>query len=301
MHYLEAVTMDDFSEYIPTNEQGMRCLQGLYFNNPSNKAKQLYYYPLWTGEYCVNYPYMIDRQYMNSFIVFLIEDGELSFTFDDRRDFTATKDSVVIMDCKKRNHYFATSDCKFIFFHFNGDQVQALYDYVTNAKTNCFQATEELKHLINQIFNLFKTRAFADKETTFSVLLYQLLIALTLIADPAPTDRSSLKQTPQMVTQALDYLDKHYAQKITIAALCKRIGVSPSLLSQNFRAYTDNSVHGYLTSVRILHVKGMLTTAPDLSIADIAEQCGFHDTSHLNKVFSTETGLTPSKFRKICF
>lgn len=186
MHYLEAVTMDDFSEYIPTNEQGMRCLQGLYFNNPSNKAKQLYYYPLWTGEYCVNYPYMIDRQYMNSFIVFLIEDGELSFTFDDRRDFTATKDSVVIMDCKKRNHYFATSDCKFIFFHFNGDQVQALYDYVTNAKTNCFQATEELKHLINQIFNLFKTRAFADKETTFSVLLYQLLIALTLIADPAP-------------------------------------------------------------------------------------------------------------------
>ncbi|MGY5235028.1 AraC family transcriptional regulator [Lactiplantibacillus plantarum] len=32
-----------------------------------------------------------------------------------------------------------------------------------------------------------------------------------------------------------------------------------------------------------------------------SKQCGFHDTSHLNKVFSTETGMTPSKFRKICF
>lgn len=293
--------MDDFSEYIPTNEQGMRCLQGLFFNNPSNKAKQLYYYPLWTGEYRVDYPYMIDRQYMNSFIVFLIEDGELSFTFDDRRDFTATKGSVVIMDCKKRNHYFAKGRCQFIFFHFNGEQVQALYDYITSQKRNHFQATPDVEHLINQIFNLFKTRAFTEKESTFSELLYQLLIDLTLIADPAPADHSTLKQTPPMVTEALDYLDKHYEQKVTIATLCQQLGVSPSLLSQNFRTYTDNSVHGYLTSVRILHAKGLLTTAPDLGIAEIAERCGFHDTSHLNKVFSAETGMTPSKFRKICF
>ena len=293
--------MEDFSEYIPAHEQGIQCLQGLFFNNPSNKAKKLFNYPLWTGEYLVDYPYLIDRQYMNSFIVFLIEDGELSFTFDDRHDFTAHKDSVVIMDCKKRNHYFAKSPCKFIFFHFNGEQVQALYDYITQDNNNLFPATKTIKQNINQIFNLFKTRAFSEKEASFSELIYQLLVSLTTIADLSPTDHSILRHTPSMVTQALNYLDQHYSEKVTVTDLCKQLGVSSSLLSQTFRTYTNNSVHEYLTSVRVLHAKGLLTTQPDLSIAEIANCCGFHDTSHLNKVFNSETGMTPSKFRKICF
>ncbi|MFB9770059.1 AraC family transcriptional regulator [Lactiplantibacillus modestisalitolerans] len=293
--------MNDFSEYIPNNEQGMHCLQGLYFNNPSNKAKQLYFYPLWAGEYLVNYPYLIDRQYMNSFIIFLIKRGKLSFTFDNRHDFIASENSVVIMDCKHRNHYFANTSCQFIFFHFNAIDAQMLYDFITKKGINCFNATDTIQHLINQIFNLLKTQSFSERETTFSELIYKLLISLTTISDTIPMDHSGLKTTPPLITQALEYLEKHYKEKVTISTLCQQLSVSPTLLSKQFHTYTDSTVHSYLTSVRILHAKKMLTTNPGLSISVVAEKCGFHDTSHLNKVFKKETGMTPSKFKQICF
>ncbi|GAE25335.1 hypothetical protein JCM9140_1325 [Halalkalibacter wakoensis JCM 9140] len=57
--------------YIPKVEPGLKLKKGLYFYEPSELTKNLYFYVLWGGEYIVESPYSIRRNYMNSFLVFL--------------------------------------------------------------------------------------------------------------------------------------------------------------------------------------------------------------------------------------
>lgn len=298
---LEGDRMNNFSQFIPKIEQGKFSLQGLYFNDPSNKAKKLYYYPLWGGEYYVKYPYEVDRKYINSFIIFWIEEGELSFNFDNHNDYTATANSVVILDCKERNHYFTKSFCKFIFFHFNGNQIQQLYDYIISTGKNRFTITVEMENQFSQLMKLLKAKISSNKELEYSRLLYGLLLTLTSLAGTrAKTfSETSFHKPPAMIDDVLRYIDKNYNHKITIQNVCHKIGASPSLLTKNFHIYTNNSIHEYLISVRLTHAKKLLTSDSNLSIAEIADICGFHDASHLNKLFHTNLGMTPSEFRNM--
>ncbi len=290
--------MEDLSEYIPKHESGKRELQGLFFNNPSNLAKKLYYYPLWGGEYYVEYPYRVDRKYMNSFILFWIEEGSLTFKFDQESEFTASEDSLVLLDCKRRNVYFAKKFCRFIFFHFNGCQVQQLYDYISRYSENCFKIVPKLKVLCTRLLNSLKVGRQAKQETLNSKLLYEILLMITDISNEYCIDQSILHVTPHIVNEVLEYINKHFSEKITIKSLCEKFNISQTALSQQFKLYTNNNIHKYLTSVRLTHAQKLLTCNSELSISEIAIQCGFNDASHLNKVFEANLKMTPGKFRE---
>ncbi|MCH5461745.1 AraC family transcriptional regulator [Lactobacillus sp. LC28-10] len=292
--------MEDYSAYIPKNEEGKTTLQGLFFNNPSNTAKELYLYPLWGAEYEVNYTYHIDRHYMNSYILFLIEKGKLYFTFDNNQRFTASENSIVLMDCRKRNQYHAESNCRFMFFHFNGVQVQTLYDYLTQNQQHLFTSTNHLTNLFIQLMNLLSKNEFTGNDLHYSELLYEILINMTA-TDITELDRSILHQTPEIIKRAIAYLDTHYNDSVTIEELCRKLNISATRLSKEFKTYTSTSIHHYLMLVRLSHAQQLLTSRPDLSISEIAPMCGFHDSSHLNKTFDKEIEMTPSKFRKLCF
>ncbi|MFC6323880.1 helix-turn-helix domain-containing protein [Companilactobacillus baiquanensis] len=293
--------MDDFSEYFPINEQGKECLRGIYFNNPSNKAKKIFFYPLWGAEYKVSYPYSIDRKYMNSFLIMYIQDGELSITFPDGSNNVAKKDSFIILDCKERNRYFTNTNCHFTFFHFNGNQAQFLYDFITKNGSHIFTANDDIKNDIYEIFNVFRSQIISAREESYSTLIYRFLINLSNSSSVIQIDKSTLHQTPKLVEEALRYIDDHFDEKLTTTNICKYLGVSSSLLAKNFKTYTNNSIHQYIISVRVIHSQRLLTTQPDMSVAEVAATCGFNDTSHLTKIFKSEIGMTPSKFKKMCF
>jgi AraC-like DNA-binding protein len=282
------------------NPQGAKTLQGTFFNHPSNVAKELYHYPLWGAQFEVSYPYRTDRQYMNSFIIFWIQSGELNFTFDDRPNLLAKRDTVVLLDCKKPNHYYVSKTCRFIFFHFNGQPVQPLYDYITRNKQNSFECTPTLKQLFEQLLALLAEEAYTGNDLRYSQSLYGMLLNLT-DSRVSQLDHATLHQTPKLVTDALAYIDLHYQEHITIKTLCLALNVSATLLSNKFKTYTNNSVHQYLISVRLSHAQQLLTGPAELSIAEIATTCGFHDASHLNKIFDQELDMTPSEFRKAYF
>ncbi len=49
--------------------------------------------------------------------------------------------------------------------------------------------------------------------------------------------------------------------------------------------------------MRVRKASDLLCTT-DLSISSVAQKCGFFDNSHLTSTFKSETGKTPSEFRK---
>ena len=89
----------------------------------------------------------------------------------------------------------------------------------------------------------------------------------------------------------------HYGENIQIGDIAEYVSLSRYYFTRLFRKETGRTPNEYLADVRINAAKEMLTERI-LSVAEIAEQCGFANTSHFTRFFREKTGQTPAAFRK---
>ncbi len=102
---------------------------------------------------------------------------------------------------------------------------------------------------------------------------------------------------PARLRTILDYCEARYASRIPVADLARLSGLPASRFSAAFKAATGHSPQQHLMSVRVSHAKWLLTTT-DLSLAEIASDCGFFDLSHMTTSFTRLLGLTPLRYRQ---
>lgn len=104
------------------------------------------------------------------------------------------------------------------------------------------------------------------------------------------------KEYIQKFNQALEYIDDHYAEEITLEDVADKIGFSKYHFSRLFKQYTDYTFCDYLTYRRMKAAEEYLSR-PDLSITDIALASGFPSISTFNRVFKQAKNCTPSEYR----
>lgn len=93
------------------------------------------------------------------------------------------------------------------------------------------------------------------------------------------------------------YLTANYALKITLDDLCTQFCCCKSTLMNAFRAAYSSTIVEYLTEVRLSHARRMLAET-NRSVRDVASLCGFSDQGYFTRVFSEDTGVSPTAFRK---
>lgn len=94
------------------------------------------------------------------------------------------------------------------------------------------------------------------------------------------------------------YLDKHYAENITMEQLSEQFHISKSGLTQKFRDLTGDSPKHYLMLYRLAVAKSLLYST-ELSVNEVADQTGFGDVNNFIRYFRNDTGVTPLQYRKI--
>lgn len=83
---------------------------------------------------------------------------------------------------------------------------------------------------------------------------------------------------------------------LTIANLCRRLGLSRTSLHRLFRA--DGGVQAYIRGRRLEAVRrALLDPTRDDPLYVLAERLGFSDAPHLSRLFRARYGLTPSAWR----
>ena len=100
-----------------------------------------------------------------------------------------------------------------------------------------------------------------------------------------------------VVSQAKQYVTQHYAEDITLNIVAQQVCLSPAYLSTLFKSETGCSFIKYLQKVRMDQAKKLLKTSK-MRVSDIAEAVGYRDLKFFNKVFLSETTVTPSEYRK---
>lgn len=100
---------------------------------------------------------------------------------------------------------------------------------------------------------------------------------------------------PWQVRRAVDYMERHWDQAITIEKLTQITETSARSLFQLFKKTHDISPMVYLSKVRLRHARDMLSRpAPGISVTKVGFMCGFSNLGHFAMKYFAAFGEKPS-------
>ena len=99
-----------------------------------------------------------------------------------------------------------------------------------------------------------------------------------------------------LVKQALAYMDRHSAEKLTLQEVADACYVSQWHLSKLLNRFTEKSFYDILNALRVDAAKTLLQD-PSLRIGDVAERVGYADTAHFARVFKKLVGMSANEYR----
>ena len=100
-----------------------------------------------------------------------------------------------------------------------------------------------------------------------------------------------------VIHRSVQYINAHYAEKITLEEMARRVYLSPAYFSRVFKEETGEAFTAYLNRVRIDRSKELLRHK-SIRLTDIALLVGFEDQSYYSKVFKKLEGITPLRYRE---
>jgi AraC family transcriptional regulator len=136
-----------------------------------------------------------------------------------------------------------------------------------------------------------------------TLLAEQLAYTLALhLSDRYAAPRAGKPQpTPQlddrMRQRVVELVRADPGAPITLAAMAKVAGLSPSALIRGFKRATGVTPHRFVTEQRVLAARQLLETS-DLPIVEIALSLGFSSQSHFGAAFRSTTGTSPGSYRR---
>jgi len=107
---------------------------------------------------------------------------------------------------------------------------------------------------------------------------------------------SSLQERSLHINKTISYITNNCFDRITVSDAAKCATMSRSTFLDSFKAHSGRTCHEYLTSVRLRRVIGKLPYE-DKAIYELAEECGFSNSSHFHKVCIDTFGLSPKELK----
>ena len=128
-----------------------------------------------------------------------------------------------------------------------------------------------------------------------SALQAYLKQAHNVVPLPPPAARGGL--APWQLRRAQEMMRSHLAEAVPLAELARACKLSPGHFARAFRQTTGRPPHRWLIEQRIERAKQLLVDTP-LSLAQIAQTCGFADQSHFTRVFAQLVQSSPGQWRR---
>lgn len=99
------------------------------------------------------------------------------------------------------------------------------------------------------------------------------------------------------VVKALRYIQTHAHRPLFVDEVVSVSGVHRRSLQRRFQEHLSSTVQAYCREARARHIAQIIRESR-LSLEEIAWQCGFSESAHLSRFFSSVRGETPSAYRK---
>ncbi len=99
------------------------------------------------------------------------------------------------------------------------------------------------------------------------------------------------------IKEAQEYIEEHFAEKISIEHLAERSAISKRNFLRRFKRATANTPLEYIQRVKIEAAKKILESTTS-TINEVMYDVGYNDTKSFRNTFKKHTGLSPIEYRK---
>ncbi|NLK88260.1 MAG: helix-turn-helix domain-containing protein [Clostridiaceae bacterium] len=137
------------------------------------------------------------------------------------------------------------------------------------SQINCFNTIDELTYWLSGIMIRFTDCVFDLKDVKHIDVIYK----------------------------AVDYIRRNYMKKILLKDVASHVQLSTSYFCAIFKKEMKCNFNSYLNKVRIEMSKKLLTDH-DIPLVDVANMVGYEDQSYFTRVFRSNVGISPGKYRE---
>ena len=158
---------------------------------------------------------------------------------------------------------------------------------------------ETTQQLAPRIIELNQKHGF-DSILELMSILHDLSISRNMKILSSSTFTNSGDQfnyNSRRIEKTMDYVNRNFDKPITLGDVAKLANMSEVSFSRFFKHRTSNTFIDSLTEIRLGHATRKLIDTT-ISVAEVANQCGFNNISNFNRIFKKRKKCTPKEFRE---
>lgn len=173
--------------------------------------------------------------------------------------------------------------------------------HLTPATPICAEVRTKLFELMDKYY---------ARPALMNLICYSYLLQIYVLLGQTYLDYASLQKEEPVadlrqeenswlaINRVVDYINKNYAEVITLDSIARVAGFSKYYFSRLFTKYTGTPFSQYLLHKRI-SVAAQLLCSTQLPIVQVSMQSGFSSLSTFNRTFKELHGCTPTEYRAI--
>ena len=264
---------------------------------PTPATLALPFYITEAGHFYAESDYEVKREQHDSYLFIYTQKG-CGTVQSDNSSVELPIGSAVVIDCHKKHRYAPSGGVwEFLWMHINGNAVKAFFDILypneifavnISEPEKLSEKSEELMYKIRENDMLSAIHLSAGLHDLFN----------TLIDDSLKNAREKSRgRYSEYAERAVELIRQRYSEVITIDDIMADIPMSKHHFIRVFKRIMGTTPYNYLTNHRINSAKIFLRTT-DMSVSEIADKCGFLDTSNFIAQFKKHTEQKPLEYRR---
>lgn len=268
------------------NEKGILEKHGAGFHSPMEYAEKNLFYVVWSDRYVCSSLYSVKRDFLPYYSVICVMEGGMELVYEGKT--TLVKEGEAVFLDFRKPHEFRTAGARLDKWEmvFDGNASGAFYDLITGQWGYRFLVTGRVKETIRHLMS--ELAAPVPRDHRISLLIHSMFSGIM--------DQKATKLSPP-IEEALAFMYANYTRQLKISEVADHVLLSRHYFSRLFQKETGRTPNESLADIRINAAKEKLAEE-DVSVTEIAELCGFVNTSHFVRFFREKTGQTPAAFRR---
>ena len=170
------------------------------------------------------------------------------------------------------------------------DMLSSLPNYID------IENTKDIQEIFKSLCKYFDIGNPED-DILLQSLILRLVYTLHQCAPTSKIRHSPKNNNHKVIERAVEYINTNLASDLRLENLSETFNYSPIYFHKLFKASTGNTLREYVEEQRIRKaIEHMLST--EMTLTQIAYECGFSSQSYFNYAFKKKTGYSPREYVK---
>lgn len=242
---------------------------------------------------------MSSIHYHNGYELFFVTQGNMEFLINDKH-YKLEKRSVLLIP-PYMTHRSIYSKCEETYraelivlpTYLNDNISEKLEQF--SAPTLLSFSPKQMEVIYSLIKRLYKELSNEEEYSNDLQILYFYELLIHIIRYGEVPERPNGNEN--IVQNAMKYINDNIQNKIYISDISKHLHINKRTLFSEFKKVSGLTITEYINLSRVLKAEHLLLNS-QLSIYDIAFECGFNDSNYFSATFKKIKGFPPSQLLK---